>query len=162
MHILKFSTDDDIGELQREVRSIALQRIPDGSGSSHFGGPEGWIHGLHNARLELVRYPWVSLAIAYLRNNLDVGDVEQVMVNRLEAGKEFGKHRDGLPDNARFHLPVETTNEAWWWDELNGTVHMKQGYWYGPMPYCGILHAVGNPAETDRIHLVVDFKRKGK
>lgn len=160
MHIIKFGYD--VAELQEEVSSIGLHRIADGSGSSHFGGPEGWIHGLHNARIELIKYPWISLAIAYLRNNVSVGDVEQVMVNRLEAGAEFGRHRDGLPDNARFHLPVITHESAYWWDELNGTIHMKQGHWYGPMPYCGILHAVGNPSEIDRIHLVVDFKRKGK
>lgn len=151
-----------MAELKRDIDVVTLNRIPDGSGSSHFGGPEGWIHGLATQTITVYQCPEVWNAICALQEELGLGDVEQVLLNCLQAGAEFGRHRDGLPDNARFHLPVQTNESAWWWDELNGTVHMKYGHWYGPVPYCGILHAVGNPSKNDRLHLIVDFKRKGK
>lgn len=160
MHILKCAAD--MAVIRNQLDRVVMQRIPDGAGSSHFGGPEGWIHGLSTATIDVHSCPEVWEAVCELQSDLALGDVERVLVNCLQAGEEFGRHRDGLPNNDRFHLPVQTTNDAWWWDEINGTVHMRPGHWYGPVPYCGILHAVGNPAKTDRIHLVVDFKRKGK
>lgn len=160
MHVIRCASD--MAVVRQQIDRVTLATIPDGAGSSHFGGPEGWIHGLSTAHIDTHSCPEVWEAICELQAELNLGDVEQVLLNCLQAGAEFGRHRDGLPDNARFHLPIQTTDSAWWWDELNGTVHMRQGYWYGPMPYCGILHAVGNPSENDRIHLIVDFKRKGK
>lgn len=160
MNIIQCGSDIEV--IRKQVDSLLLARIPDGAGSSHFGGPEGWINGLSTAKVGFGDCSDVWDAVEQLRDALGMGPVAQVLVNRLAAGNEFGRHRDGLPDNARFHLPVITNDKAWWWDELNGTVRMKAGYWYGPMPYCGILHAVGNPGEQDRIHLIADFKRKGK
>lgn len=160
MHVIKSAVD--MATMKRQIDAVTLKRIPDGSGSGHFGGPEGWIHGLSTSRISTYTCPEIWDAICALQEELSLGDVEQVLLNCLQAGAEFGRHRDGLPDNARFHLPIVTNDAAWWWDELHGTVHMRQGHWYGPMPYCGILHAVGNPSEMDRIHLIVDFKRKGK
>ena len=160
MQVIKCAADMDI--ISAQINRITMRRIPDGSGSSHFGGPEGWIHGLSTALVDVHSCSEIWEAVFALQDELQLGDVDRVLLNCLQAGTEFDKHRDGLPDNARFHLPVQTTDDAYWWDEINGNVHMRAGHWYGPVPYCGILHAVGNPASTDRIHLVVDFKRKGK
>jgi Aspartyl/Asparaginyl beta-hydroxylase len=155
------STSVDWQRLLDEIGSIELQQIPDGSGASHFGGPEGWIKGLSMARINERDYPLVNGLIEELRENVQVGELVQIMVNRLAPRASLAPHRDGLPDNARYHFPVVTNDLAVWWDELNGECHMKAGFWYGPVPYCGILHSVSNPAEKDRIHLVVDFRKKG-
>jgi hypothetical protein len=106
-------------------------------------------------------YPYIADAIGGLRAFLDeqYGDVVQIMVNRLAAGKNLDAHKDGEPNRARFHLPVITHPDVYWWDELDGACTMEAGTWYGPVPYCGILHAVGNPSPVDRVHLIVDFER---
>lgn len=152
-----------LAELAVEVLSVPLVRIQDGSGSSHLNGPEGWIRGLSMARIRPTyeTYPLVCAALEELRGRIQLGGTVQVMVNRLESGGELSAHRDGYPDNDRYHLPVVTHDLAYWWDEQWGRRHMVKGWWYGPVPYCGILHSAGNPSPVDRIHIVVDFK-KGK
>lgn len=147
----------DWDALAGEVLSVPLLSVPDGSGSSHFDGPEGWINGLSNARIVWTDYPALSAAITELRKNVHVGECVQVMVNRLRAGASLDPHRDGFPANSRWHLPVVTHESVYWWDEQNGHRHMHERAWFGPVPYCGILHSVGNPSTIDRIHVVVDF-----
>lgn len=148
--------------LQREVFTVPLRRIQDGSGSSHFNGPEGWIRGLSMARVHLGEtYPLITQAVTELRERVPVGATVQVMVNKLDAGGELSSHRDGYPDHARFHLPIVTSPAVYWWDELNGHVHMREREWYGPVPYCGVLHSAGNPSPVYRFHLVADFHKGG-
>lgn len=148
--------------LQQVFEAHTAETIPDGSGSSHHGGPEGWIYGL-----EMVRLPprtWnvgaLGLAVDEVRRARQVGAMRQVLVNRLRPYGKLDQHRDGWPDRLRFHLPLMTHPDAYWWDERNGRVHMESGAWYGPVPYCGVLHAAYNPTPVDRIHLVVDFERR--
>lgn len=138
------------------------EHIPDGSGSSHFDGPEGWIYGLDMVRLtpRLWESGLVGRAIDEVRRARQVGALRQVLVNRLKPYGKLDLHRDGLPDRLRFHLPLQTRKDAYWFDELNGRIHMELGAWYGPVPYCGVLHAAHNPTPVDRIHLVVDFDRR--
>jgi hypothetical protein len=147
-------------ELSRELRTVPLVRIPDGSGAGHLGGPEGWIHGLSNARIRIGEtYPLVTSVVNELRGRLQLGRTVQILVNNMTPGAELRPHRDGRPDYARYHLPVETHELAYWWDELEGRRHMIKGWWYGPVPYCGILHSAGNPSPVDRLHLIVDFEK---
>lgn len=163
MSLLLVESDVDTLALLQELYAIhQLESIPDGSGSSHGGGPEGWIYGL-----ELVRLPakvWgtglLGKALDDVRRARQVGPLRQVMLNRLLPYGKLDVHRDGWPDRLRFHLPLLTNEGAYWWDELNGHVHMGAGKWYGPVPYCGVLHSAHNNGPTDRVHLVVDFERR--
>lgn len=140
-------------------RSAEFESIRDGSGSSHFDGPEGWIHGLTMARLPVQGH--LQAAVRELRDNVQVGRLVQCMVNRLAPGGSLAPHRDGLPSHMRFHLPLKTNPDAYWWDELNGKVHMRRGHWYGPVPYCGVLHSAVNDGDSERVHLVIDFEPWG-
>lgn len=147
--------------LAAELQSVPLVRIQDDSGHPHFGGPSGWIHGLSNTRIRLGdSYPLTTEAIEDIQLREDLGDVVQVMVNKLGPGALLAPHRDGRPDNHRYHLPIVSNPDAYWWDELGGKQNMLVGWWYGPVPYCGILHSAGNPGSTDRLHLVVDFEKR--
>lgn len=151
-----------LAELVAEITAIPLVRIQDGSGSSHFDGPEGWIWGLHNVRVQLGEtWPVLTEAVRALGQVAvgDEGEPVQVMVNRLDAGGALRAHRDGEPNRLRFHLPVVTHENVEWWDEIHGKLCMREGLWYGPVPYCGILHSVVNNSPVDRIHLVADFER---
>lgn len=157
---LAYCTVVRVAELAAELQSIPLVRIPDKSGHGHYGGPDGWIHGLSNTRIRMGEtYPLATLAVEDLQETENLGDVKQVLVNMLEPGAHLDAHRDGYPDHARYHLPVITNNEAYWWDEYDGKRNMVIGTWYGPVPHCGILHSAGNPGLTPRLHLVVDFDK---
>ncbi len=88
-----------------------------------------------------------------------------VMLNRLGGGVIVPAHRDWLkptklqPENPiveRWHLPIITNGQAVWWDVWDGSRHLPQGIWFGPVPYW-ITHSVGNYGLEDRIHLVVDL-----
>lgn len=154
----RYAAGVDLAALREELSTIELQAIPDGSGSSHLGGPEGWIHGLSMARIARVEYAQLGVAIAELRDVVHLGVLRQVMVNRLSAGNTLEPHRDGLPQHQRFHLPVITHPDVFWWDEIAGKCTMEPGYWYGPVNYCGILHMVANPSPVDRVHVIADFE----
>lgn len=154
----------DMDRLINEIRHFSLEQIPDGSGSSHYDGPEGWIHGLSMARVEAMqakKYPLLSLELRGIYGNVGYtyGSIVQMMLTRLEPGGHLDAHKDGPPNRARFHLPLITHPDALWWDEIEGSRHMEAGTWYGPVPYCGILHSVTNPSPSERIHLIVDFER---
>jgi len=148
-----------LAELQAEVLAIPLVRVPDGSGHGHHNGPAGWINGLSNARVLMYDHPHLTTAVEELQDTYDLGAVRQILVNNMDPGAELSRHRDGYPNYFRYHLPVITNSDAYWWDELEGTLHMAVGSWHGPVPYCGILHSAGNPGTTDRLHVVVDFER---
>jgi len=149
----------NMAELAAELRAVPLRHIRDGSGSSHFNGPEGWIKGLSLTRIQLGEtYPLAKRAIEDLQERTSLGKLTQIMVNNLEPGGQLSPHRDGPPNYHRWHLPIVTHELAYWWDELEGRRHMVKGWWYGPVPYCGILHMAGNPSPVNRLHLVADFE----
>lgn len=154
-----FATQANLLELTHELAKIPLHRIADGSGSSHFDGPEQWIHGLSMNRFSPSSYPKTNALIAGLRTHVHLGLVEQAMINRLSPYGELSPHRDGLPEYDRYHFPIIADPGAYWWDEINGTMHMQEGCWYGPVPYCGVLHSAGNPTPIQRVHLIVDFAK---
>lgn len=87
-----------------------------------------------------------------------------LMVNKIPPGIHVPKHRDWLlpakqgekPTLERWHLPIQTSNEAGWWDEMNGEMIFDVGHWFGPMPYW-LLHRVWNDSTIERIHLIVDL-----
>lgn len=156
-----------LNALRYELAGADIRRVRDGSGEG------GWIHGLSNTRLflrhpkthiksidQLGNYPLVKEAISMLRSEADEhGELTQVMVNVLEPGGELNPHRDGLPDDHRWHLPVLTNAQCDWWDEIDGYTHMAEGEWAGPVPYCGVLHSAVNHGRTKRVHLVADFSK---
>lgn len=166
VHLKVGPTSINLDRLIKEVESINLEHIPDGSGAARGeDAREGWISGLHMTRLFgdgyddlLGHYPAIYEAICELAELQD-SRLVQVMVNRLDAGKRLDKHRDGLPDNYRYHLPVITHPDVEWWDERFGRRHMTLGVWYGPVPYCGILHYMVNDSDVHRYHLIADFEK---
>jgi hypothetical protein len=79
-----------------------------------------------------------------------------LMVNTLDPKMESPIHTD--PGTfTRYHLPLLTNERTIWMDEQSGVTEMKQGFWYGPVPYT-VPHRVGNYGETPRIHLIVDLQ----
>lgn len=152
--------DGDWTVLGSEIDAVTLEEIPAGSGSSHFGGPEAWIEGgFSNRRISVDTCPTLGQGIAALREHFSLGPVTQIMINELAAGFALKPHKDGLPDEARYHLPIVTHGAVRWWDQDNGDIHMVERVWYGPMPHCGKLHSVSNFSPIDRVHVVVDFKQ---
>jgi hypothetical protein len=160
----------DRASLTREVLTATVTAVANGSGGGGDGFREGWISGLANTRLflhrprkehpeinELVRYPLLKQEIAQLMEEIDHYELRQVMVNRLDAGGKLSAHRDGPPDDLRFHLPLLTNPDVMWWDEIGGTIHMEPGFWHGPVSYCGVLHAMVNNGDKPRLHVVADF-----
>lgn len=164
---------DSYRKIRASLSEALLERVLDGSGSAGTDFRAGWIAGLSNTRLFLRHprtghaqidlldaFPHVKWAIEDLRQMTGHRTLNQVMVNQLEPGGKLSAHRDGPPDDARYHLPVVTNDRAMWWDEYNATLHMEDGYWHGPVPYCGVLHAVVNNGDRARLHLVVDFEKR--
>ncbi len=152
--------DVNVETILQEVVDCAFESIPDGSGSSHFGGPSAWIFGLDMVRIDARTVPSLRMAVLELRQRFRTGPLVQTMINRLRPGGELAPHKDGLPDNLRFHLPLVTNAESYWWDSINGRVHMHPGTWYGPVPYCNVMHGAVNGGTTERIHVVCDFERE--
>lgn len=160
MTLFVTASEIDVDAALKQIALDQMQRISDGSGASHFGGPSGWIFGLDMLRVNARLIPALRLAVLELRQHVQTGALVQTMVNRLRPGGELKPHRDGPPDLLRFHLPLATNRESYWWDSLNGRVHMREACWYGPVPYCGILHGAANMGSTERIHVVCDFERR--
>ena len=90
-----------------------------------------------------------------------------LMVNNLPARTTTPVHNDAVKNRAgekaepgtieRWHLPIKTNSEAYWWDEQDGIqLHFKEGVWYGPLPFW-TNHQVINNGSIDRIQLVVDL-----
>lgn len=107
----------------------------------------------------ILQYRHINLAIAEICEIKD-RDPVHVMVNILEPGVVVPKHTDNvLHSPERWHLPVKTSRNVFWWDEATGYSFMKQGEWFGPIPY-QLLHTVGNLGTESRVHLIVDIKRQ--
>jgi len=116
----------------------------------------------------LIRYPNLIDAIKELEQMR--GDAAiYLTINHLPPGVTVPIHTDTLKDTTyqkrtpkqvvrveRWHLPVWTNPECWWWDEHNRRINMRAGHWYGPMPYW-INHQVGNDGTDDRFHVVLDL-----
>ena len=84
-----------------------------------------------------------------------------IMINRLGPKVEVPIHTDTLKEKVdRYHLPIITNYQSFWWDRIKGSRSLKPGIWYGPMPYW-VEHSVANYGETERIHLIVDLKIMG-
>jgi hypothetical protein len=172
MERVRLSDSSRLPLIRRSLSEMHLDEIPDRSGQGGDGFAGGWVNGLANARLflrspkdgkvivdHLSVFPSIQRVIVQLMADRGYTVLKQVMVNRLASGGRLERHRDGLPDDARWHLPLITNPSAKWWDEYNGDVHMDVGYWYGPVPYCGVLHSAVNDGQSERVHIVADFAR---
>lgn len=133
----------------------ALPFKMDGSGAEMAFKPSNGIGDLPPILKSLV------LEIALFRDQPPLN----LMVNKLGPGVRVANHRDWIhptrhqgkwPTVERWHFPVVTNLEAWFWCEAKGFVHFEAGYWTGPVPYWD-LHGVQNFGTTDRIHVVVDL-----
>lgn len=149
--------------LAEEIKTIPLSPIKEGSGHSGIGYEAGWIGDLHNTRLSLAPLedglPHVFKAVDALGSWLDDWAIDQVMVNRLGPRSALDQHRDADRGVYRFHLPVITTPDVFWWDEIIRTsVHFELGNWYGPVPYANVLHSMHNDSSQARYHIVADMK----
>lgn len=161
-----------IAELQAEIASVPLTKIPDNSGTARGeNAKEGWIKGLRMARLygpiqernyeenaiQLdADYPKIEQVVNLFANQRDL-QIHQVMVNELAPHSALELHRDGQPEMHRWHLPIFTNELVQWYDEVDGWQHMKLNHWYGPVNYCEKLHSMTNDGEDRRIHLIVDL-----
>lgn len=139
-----------------------MQRIPSGFSSLMSAQALKYTRdgsGIYMAELQGVIPKWIKnhpLWNAVLEiQDLSGGVAQAVMVNKLEPKTHVPVHVDEATGWRRFHLPLQTNEFAWWWDETNGEVFMEPGFWYGPVDVTK-PHKVGNYGNTDRIHLVVD------
>lgn len=100
-------------------------------------------------------YKSALLEISQKRNLL----VRFCLVNVIPPGKVAKLHTDTLSTNERlerWHLPIQTNKDAFYWDRTNGFVNMELGFWHGPIEYWN-KHTAGNFGESERVHLVVDL-----
>lgn len=76
---------------------------------------------------------------------------------RLPAGVVVPVHTDTLVQNsvARWHLPLITNKDAWFWEEDIGFRHLPAGAW-AEVNYHK-RHTIGNFGRTERVHLIVDL-----
>lgn len=152
-------------ELQAEIATIPLEKVPDKSGTARGeNAKEGWINGLEMMRIygpdpdtnSLWELPVIDHVVTVFSQQQNK-TIHQVMVNRLAPHSALEMHRDGRPEKYRWHLPITTNALVEWYDEIDGWVHMDLGFWHGPLNYCGFLHSMTNDGETPRTHLIVDF-----
>lgn len=142
----------------RRFLTMPLSHVAEGSGHAGSGYNHGWIDGLSMCRINTLT-PDVGEVVSKLVKRLPGFKVNQVMLNRLDAGTKLDKHRDGHSICYRFHLPIVTNGGVLWWDEItNREHHFFEGYWYGPVPYSGVLHSMVNRGREARYHLVVDLE----
>lgn len=153
-------------DLADELGSANYQQIG-GAGHSGSGYDGEWISG----DVAIMRFkhwqllPALREATLALNVHLPQWKPIQVMANIMGPGSKLQAHRDGamkIPDGFvaiyRFHLPVFTNPMVKWWDEL--VMHqwnMPMGWWYGPLPFMGVLHSMENRGDTARLHLIVDM-----
>lgn len=87
-----------------------------------------------------------------------------VMINKLPPDTIVPVHTDTLlptqqgklPRLERWHLPIVTNPDCYFWDEHHKWTHFALGSWWGPVPYW-LNHSVENTGQTERIHVVVDL-----
>lgn len=165
MYKLGRSDGVSFAELQAEIATVPLEKIPDNSGAARGeNAKEGWIKGLEMMRIygpdpdtdSLWELPVIEHVVKVFSQQQSK-TIHQVMVNRLAPHSALEMHRDGPPAKYRWHLPITTNALVEWYDEIDGWVHMDLGHWYGPVNYCGKLHSMTNDGETPRTHLIVDF-----
>lgn len=164
MYVLERRSDVTLSALQKEIVTVPLEKVADGSGEARGNDVnEGWINGLEMARLYGPGYDDILSQFPAIQATVDLHSyrehkvIVQVMVNKLAPHSALGIHRDGPPNHFRWHLPVITNELVYWYDELDGELHMECDKWYGPVNYCGIKHGMRNDGDTARYHLVVDL-----
>ena len=80
-----------------------------------------------------------------------------LMVNILPPGVVVPVHTDTLPvPIQRWHLPIKTNYQAYFWDTENKYRHFAIGQWQRIYPEKP--HSICNLGRTERIHIVVDLE----
>jgi len=85
------------------------------------------------------------------------GRTARVMLAKLKAGAEIGRHIDQSPSAAvphKIHVPIRTSPEVEFW-ERNDTYHLERGWAYEVNNR--IPHGGCNPTSQDRVHLIFDY-----
>lgn len=78
----------------------------------------------------------------------------RVLIDRLPPKAAIPVHTDGGPHYARHHFPV--TQPVHIWDEHYGHRVFPVGEWSDHIPHW-VQHTVWNPADEDRVNVIVDF-----
>ena len=99
---------------------------------------------------------WVPANVLREIETLRSKVVRHVMLNKLTPGVIVPKHCDPGERFERWHLPIKTNRDCWYWDARTGRIYLAPGFWHGPVEYWE-EHQVGNEGATDRVHLVVDL-----
>lgn len=147
-----------------------MERLNSGLGTGRLAESywklRGWTDGagvemtalqFHPSSRALLQHEAIAEAVAELEG-LTGRECVFLMFNKLDPGAAVPVHVDSHPDPVdRWHLPVITNDDAFWWDEAGGEIHMAPGFWWGPVPF-DIPHRVRNDGPTPRIHLVVDVQ----
>jgi hypothetical protein len=84
-----------------------------------------------------------------------------IMVNILPPGVVVPVHTDTLLDKRkveRWHLPLKTNIQSYFWGQFDNVIHMPLGFWHGPIQYW-FDHNIWNCGQEERIHLVVDLEK---
>jgi hypothetical protein len=112
----------------------------------------------------LSKCEWIMRALAEI-SLLREQDILHVMINKLPPDTVVPLHTDTLaptchqpkaPRVERWHLPVVTNADCFFWDDNAGYTRMHLGSWWGPVPYWR-EHSVENTGKTERVHIVVDL-----
>ena len=148
----------DLTQIMSDIRWLPKKR--DDSGVEMYFPPSGGMPSI----LESGNFGSILKAIAEI-SDLRKQKTLHLMINILPGGVSVPEHTDTLlstklqgpaPRVERWHLPIVTNKNVFWWDEQDGEWHMPIGHWYGPMPYW-LKHKVANFGHEDRVHLVVDL-----
>jgi hypothetical protein len=130
----------------------------------NFVSESGYIFMAQNQHTRKIQSEFIEAVeeIAKIRGLTILG----TMVHKIPAGKRIPMHRDFInptplqprkhPCVERWHLPILTNPDVYWWDEQHEWLSLEQGYWYGPVPYW-INHKVENRSSEERVHLIVDL-----
>lgn len=85
------------------------------------------------------------------------GAYPRIMLAKLKAGSEIGKHKDGAPAAQfphKIHVPLLTNSECFF--KVGGeSFHMQEGEAYEVNN--NDVHSAVNGGDTDRIHLIFEY-----
>lgn len=151
----KIKSNIDLSKLLDEIRQLPFKL--DGSGAYMALAQSTRVSELRSifyTALDEISRMRSQPAFYLTINNLPPGVIVPIHTDTLKP-TTFQNYR---PQVERWHLPVITNADCWWWGEDSGRdkIHLEAGFWHGPMIYWK-KHSVGNEGVTERIHFVVDL-----
>lgn len=95
----------------------------------------------------------------FLSEKLGKGELQSAILINLPAGKKIKRHIDkaeNFKKYHRIHIPIQT-NQKCYFEVDNEIINMKEGEIW-EINNDDKYHSVENTGETDRIHLLIDWK----